>query len=70
LDETERAKNRTKSKASQGRACHERHLRQELLEQRAYEQAEKTRVGLQDSGNQLYRLNSTSRDEAPAQREA
>ena len=42
---------------------------QELLEQRAYEQAEKTRVGLQDTGKQLYRVNSTSRDEAPAQQQ-
>ena len=43
---------------------------QEVLEQRAYEEAEKTRVGLQDTGKQLYRVNSTSRDEAPAQQEA
>jgi lambda family phage portal protein len=43
---------------------------QELLEQRAFERDEQKRLGLQGTGSQLYRVNSTSRDEPPAQQEA
>lgn len=42
---------------------------QENLEQAAYEQAERKRLGLQDGGRQLYRVNSNSREE-PAQQGA
>lgn len=42
---------------------------QEILEQRAYEEAEQKRLGLQGSGREVYRVNSVGRDEPGQQQQ-